>query len=69
MKRELEITIFDRNSIASATTTITFDTVQDFMFNTDQLIDSLPFYKVYTEFETDIFSPEELEILKERCFI
>lgn len=67
--RNLLVTIIDRKSPASASVKISFIDVNNFMKKVDDFIDTLPFYKVELEFESDLFTESELEILKEKNFL
>jgi len=53
----------------SETVSIEFDTVSNFMIKTDEAIDNSGFRKVELEFETDVFTAEEIEILRANVFL
>jgi len=67
--RNLLVTIIDRKSPASASVKINFIDINDFMKKVDEFIDTLPFYRVELEFENDLFTENELKILKEKDFL
>jgi 3'-phosphoadenosine 5'-phosphosulfate sulfotransferase (PAPS reductase)/FAD synthetase len=67
--RNVEVSIFNRKALGSHTTTIHFDTIQEFMEKCDSVIDLTDFYKVYLEFDTDEFTNDEIELLKKESFI
>lgn len=69
--RNIDVLIINRHegSERSRFVNIIFNTVKDFMSNTDAAIDETPFRKVDLEFETDSFTVEEIEILKNEGFL